>query len=550
MKEIEFTKNLFNSEIVVPDFDVKLGTRGPARFGLYTSRKPMRTTDKNATMNLCALLIHTMATTTWSLKVSSDGTTIVWKPNRRDTIVVKKSKEKKYVVKLPEDKPEFGTIFSTIASLAVTLFDICNDVEFQSATADTWTEYGLESYYLWSDMYYFKYASGIPKNICIVDSTDADITSETDGTVDWFKPLLFADRNDFDGEAWGFSEIEDVLETGKPRRKRKADTSTSTEDTLGLYSKMKAGEYLLNYNWNEDFSSSIKSLSSLDKFVPVPKFFRICQKIKFRMAKIQERLDAGMVGIDAIGNDVININLIGRPGTGKSTLGEALSAVFGMPVGVVKNSDDTDSDEYEGRTVIIDGKPSFTYTDFASIFENGGIILNEEVNLTPSGITMGALGQAVIAPYTLKVNGYKNVQRHPLCIIINLFNVGTVASKTLSQPFIGRFPNTYLLDDPSEEDMINIMMSFGCKGVTKTICKKVYTAYTRTLKYLRGPEINDEDIALAVSMRHCIAACQDIEEGCTLKEALEETIVGVIAAYDLEVANSVRENVIDVLPGI
>ena len=210
-------------------------------------------------------------------------------------------------------------------------------------------------------------------------------------------------------------------------------------------------------------------------------------------------------------------------------------------------SKNSEEDTFEGVTKVVDGKLSFISTDFLEAYTNGGIIILEEVNLADPAVVMGAIGQAVEFPFVLKKNGYETVRRHPLCIIISTMNIGTYGSKGVNQAFSSRFKQSYILDDPTKDQFVKIL---GMNGYDKKKCEYVYDSYSRIVTYLKTPEVNAEEICLNLSIRGCLGALQNIEDGDDPKEALKNTLVGKIYEVDPEIADCVNKEIIRALPNL
>ena len=139
----------------------------------------------------------------------------------------------------------------------------------------------------------------------------------------------------------------------------------------------------------------------------------------------------------------------------------------------------------------------------------------------------------------------KPVYRHPLCIIIGTFNVGTAGSKEINPMLSSRFYQTYIVNDPNEDEFVERLMKFDCN---KKTAKKIYTAYSRILDYLQSPDVSALEYCKNVTFRGCVGTIQCIQEGASLKEAIEDTLIGKIAEYDLELAEDVLKNVVEILP--
>lgn len=307
------------------------------------------------------------------------------------------------------------------------------------------------------------------------------------------------------------------------------------------------GNYTIDYEWAEDQHQYMYGKNILDSFVPTMTFVRIVQKIKFRTDRILQRMKEGADNVTALGQDYINLTLTGKPGTGKTAMIYAISAATGLPVYTTAGSHNTDEDEFEGKTKMVDGRPSAVPTDALKCFEKGGIFLIEEANLPQAAVIMGALGQAVEFPFILKKNGYETIRRHPLCIFVTTMNVGTVGAKAMSQPFANRFKQSYVLNDPDPKVFIDILKSRT--GEPEKLCKWVYKAYESVLKCMdKNDALADvESIKLALSMRSCIGALENIQEGEHPKDAVRDSIIGKIAEQDLEMSEMCLR-AIDALP--
>lgn len=327
-----------------------------------------------------------------------------------------------------------------------------------------------------------------------------------------------------------------------------SDGETSeTFDYVKFLDECKNGEYMVPYMWSQEQSSRVQDISFLDGFIPSPTFVKVLKKIKFRTTRILDRMsqmDGQVDRIKAIGRDSINLTLVGKPGTGKTQLAYALSAATGMPIYTNSCSHNTDEDEFEGKTKIVNGKPQSVPTDGLKCFENGGIFLLEEVNLPQSAVIMGALGQAVEFPYILKKNGYETIRRHPLCIFISTMNTGTSGSKPVSQPFANRFRQSYVMDDPSKDDFINMLMVTGAK---RKVCSWIYRAYENVVAAVSNDvsAADTESILLSLSMRSCIGAIENIQEGENPKDAVIDSIIGKIAEQDLQLAETCKAVIVN-----
>lgn len=331
------------------------------------------------------------------------------------------------------------------------------------------------------------------------------------------------------------------LREGKKGKAKKAKaTSQVFEDCL-------EGKAAIPYEWDEKQQLKIPSLSYLNGYVPTQAFYSVKRMVEAKTERVIARLDSGIEGIEAIGNDYINIFTIGKPGTGKTTLWYALGAALRMPVYSVPITKNTEEDTFQGMTKVVDGGFKFVSTEFLEAYTHGGIIILEEINLADPSVIMGSLGQAVEAPFVLMQDGYKPVRRHPMCIVVGTMNIATYGSKGVSQALSSRFKQTYILDDPKKEDFIAILAK---QGYADSKCKWVYDAYTKIINHLKSPEVSREEICLNVTLRGCLGALECIELGDTPQQAIYNTLVGKIAEVDMDLADDINKNVVKTLPNL
>ena len=324
-----------------------------------------------------------------------------------------------------------------------------------------------------------------------------------------------------------------------PKYIGKAEGSATTAPNAD-WEAIRNGERFIAYDWNPEQMSKIPALKTLDKFVPSEDFYELLSMCSSCAESVLADIDAGVPNIDAIKAHYINAILVGKPGTGKTSLAYALGASLGIPVYTITNSRNTEEDNYEGKNKVIDGKITFCPTPFLEAYKNGGLIILEEFNLVSPDVIMGSIGQAIEAPFILMEDGYKEVRRHPLCFILATMNTCTQGSKEPNEAFTSRCPDVFLLDDPEREDFIKILTSGGNSREDST---KMYDAYSAILTYLN--ENSYEDVTLSLTMRHCLAALKAMKRGLSFKQAIKRTIVNAIGVKDINLAKEVYETVVE-----
>ena len=123
-------------------------------------------------------------------------------------------------------------------------------------------------------------------------------------------------------------------------------------------------------------------------------------------------------------------------------------------------------------------------------------------------------------------------------------NTGTQGSREPSEAFTSRSADVFMLDDPDENAFVEILKK---NGYPEKDCRKVYFAYSKIISYLTSSSVNAEDVALSVTLRHCLSALRQMKIGRKFKDAIKNTIIGTIAIKDLTLAKMVYENVVETL---
>lgn len=334
-------------------------------------------------------------------------------------------------------------------------------------------------------------------------------------------------------------DIEDIPSIKLDKKAEDYAVESNETDQFSEFETCKSGEYVFTYDWDDESEKHIPPLEFLENYVPNDTYFKLVKKIKYRLGKVLERLDVGLDYKAAIGEDYINVMMVGRPGTGKTTTALAIGATFGIPVYTVPLKKFSEEDEFQGKTKVVAGELAAVKTAFLNGYTKGGIVVLEEVNVADPGVVQGALGQAIEPPFLLEEDGYKEVHRHPLCGVVGTMNTDTQGTYKLNEAFSSRLKQSYTLDDPKKAEFINILVSKGFDLDNVTI---IYNSYLRIHEYIKNKF--REELLLNVTLRGCSGALENMEEGNDWKTAVYDSLIGKIAEQDLEFATEVFENVI------
>lgn len=306
------------------------------------------------------------------------------------------------------------------------------------------------------------------------------------------------------------------------------------------YNEVKSGIHDLGYEWTPEQQSKIREMSFLDTYVPCDAFRMLVSVIESELSDVIDRISMGKTGKDAIRGNYVNCILVGKPGTGKTTLAEALSAALGLPIYTIPLSKNSEEDEFTGKTKVVKGGLEFKSTPFLECFKNGGIGVFEEFNMANQAMLMGSIGQAIEPPFVLYQDGYEEIHRHPMSVFIFTMNAATQGASEPNEALTSRAPMTLIMDDPKKEDFIQILEK---KGYPSKNVKAVYSVFTDILEYLKN-EAGSEELCMCVTLRHCIGALKLMENGFSFEMAIQNTMIGSISIRDQALANDVFTHVV------
>lgn len=534
MQMVNILTTLFNGKRnlkLVPGLSVQ--RRGPS--GLFCSAQ---NTSKSAKISYAAIALeHILRGRVGALELTADSGMYVelWNEDKTeitDRILYKGGN----ICEWSEDPIPQNSSHLVMPFVAYALTENSGMDETKKAFDACVAEYNTGTlsegaFFYFCDCFYYEWKNTYPSDINCDCSLSLDMVRQAVRTKNAKLPPAFT-RNSIKAPAISIIEM------------AQEEEATKTVAYSEQFEKCRKGDYKLSYCWENHQRVYIPHQSKLDSYEPNDAYFTIVNLISSELMKVQNRLNDGAYGVEAIENNYVNIILCGKPGTGKTTLANALGATFGMPVRTVTVSKHSEEDVFQGMTKVVQGGFQFVETPFLDVYKNGGLILIEEFNLMDPAVLMGALGQAIEKPFILYEDGYKEVRRHPMCVIVATMNTGTQGSREPSEAFTSRLPYTFILDDPTEAQFIDIL----CKnGYDKTDCIKVYKAYSRIVETLKNAEHNAEDVAMSVTLRHCLGALGLMKIGVPFKRALQQTMCGVIAIKDVVLAETIYSSVVETL---
>lgn len=316
------------------------------------------------------------------------------------------------------------------------------------------------------------------------------------------------------------------------------DAGLSFDDKL--WEEYKAGTHRIRYVWPAELRSKIPSLEMLEGFVPTAQFFKIMHHLEVNIKKALEAEDEGRTSAKDIADCVVNEILYGPPGTGKSMMVHAAGAILGMPVLVTSVTEDTEGDRFTGMTKLVNGSFACIEPDFMKGWENGGILLIEEINLSRPNLATGELNQATEFPYILFRDEHELVHRHPLAVIIGTMNPHVAGSAKLNASLSQRFTTKERVVAASEEDEKRML---GEKGYPMQHVNCVYDVYHRIVDFLNSRP-STKKYTEELSIRHCKEALRHMAEGETARGAVMRTMYSALDIVDASIAEQVYDTCI------
>ena len=322
-----------------------------------------------------------------------------------------------------------------------------------------------------------------------------------------------------------------------PAKKKKDNVSE-------WFEKAKAGEYIIDYEWEDDDKTKIVPLSFLDDVIPTKELMRLAMLINGATSKALERMKAGL---PLSSKYVLNIQIPGDVGSGKTMAVSALSAIFGMPLYATTAEPDQGVEIIEGESKTVDSALAFVQSPAGKATRNGGINFIDEFIEGDTDRMFSAFAQLTEYPYHFYENGYEEVQRHPLSVFIVAYNNGIEGGSTIAQPLISRFNHVVKFETQGKKLFIDLLKQWAEDSDISydidTLCNWIYDAYERTVNALKDKR---PDIAMAFSLRSCRAILDEIAWGVEPQDALS-CLWGIVEHYDADEAENIKKGVLATL---
>ena len=104
--------------------------------------------------------------------------------------------------------------------------------------------------------------------------------------------------------------------------------------------------------------------------------------------------------------------------------------------------------------------------------------------------------------------------------------------------------NKYMVDEPSEKQFKDRLVALG---FPKERVDYVYGVYGKIRSYLKETEARSKYLK-ELSIRQCIAALQDMEEGTEASRAVYNTMFGAICIKNRKLAETIRDGILATYP--
>jgi len=217
----------------------------------------------------------------------------------------------------------------------------------------------------------------------------------------------------------------------------------------------------------------------------------------------------------------VHAYLVGSAGTGKSTIGEQVAEVLGVPFASKSVSGQTPESALVGYMA---GGGNYVGTEFRRIFENGGVFLLDEVdNGNPN--VLNVLNSALANNSMSFADGM--VKRHPNFVAIataNTFGNGATAEYVGRNPIDKAFTNRFaFIPVEIDEDVEDAMLA--SVNLEVAVAKQWITAIRKARQ-----NVQDSGLRVLVTPRNTLNGAKQISVGMPIARAFGSQITAQLNA--------------------
>ena len=256
-------------------------------------------------------------------------------------------------------------------------------------------------------------------------------------------------------------------------------------------------------------------------------------------------------------DSVMNAMYFGPPGTGKSHMCTAIGAALGVPVYQFTVTGGFEEGNFDTMPVFKDNGIQMVSQPFRDGFENGGIIVVDEVNLGKSDILMYLSG-ALERPYLLGQGSNDQIKRNAKTIIVGTCNPGVNGTKRQNVAFLNRF-SFWTEFKAADRERLFRELSAKKKGLelskpgNKKYVDRMLTVYEMIIEGLKKKMQEAEAYTQVLSLRNLSGCCDNFfVYGLSLEKSIRDSILSPVTYLisenaDQDTVDEFKDNVLQAI---